>query len=96
MDVSYFKTSIADGGIQVTHVFFHDPVGFMIEICSSSKLPIIPLVEWIQKMCRNNCYLKIPFSFVGLCDAANPYTYTAFLIFFFGFLLFLFFYLLEL
>jgi len=45
MDVSYFKTSIADGGIQVTHVFFHDPVGFMIEICSSSKLPVIPLVE---------------------------------------------------
>ncbi|KAG7559485.1 Vicinal oxygen chelate (VOC) domain [Arabidopsis thaliana x Arabidopsis arenosa] len=44
MDVSYLKTSIADGEIQVDQVFFHDPDGFMIEICSCGKLPVIPLV----------------------------------------------------
>jgi len=36
------------------------------------------------------------FSYPGRTDAAHPYTYTLFLIFYLGFLLFLFFYLLGL
>ncbi|EOA12192.1 hypothetical protein CARUB_v10016526mg [Capsella rubella] len=45
MDISFLKTIIKYGGIQVEQVFFHDPNGFMIEICSCGNLPAVPMIE---------------------------------------------------
>ncbi|CAN6482531.1 unnamed protein product [Victoria cruziana] len=41
--MEYVATSVEDGGIKVEQVFFHDPDGYMIEICNCDKLPILPL-----------------------------------------------------
>jgi hypothetical protein len=34
-----------EGGVMVEQIFFHDPDGAMIEVCTCEKLPIQPLSE---------------------------------------------------
>jgi len=34
---------VEEGGIMVDQLFFHDPDGFMIEVCNCEKLPVVPL-----------------------------------------------------
>jgi hypothetical protein len=34
---------VEEGGIMVDQLFFHDPDGFMIEICNCERLPVEPL-----------------------------------------------------
>lgn len=34
---------VEEGGIKVDQLFFHDPDGFMIEICNCERLPVEPL-----------------------------------------------------
>ncbi|XP_072980394.1 glyoxylase I 4-like [Typha angustifolia] len=43
MAMPYIKQHLEEGGINVDQVFFHDPDGFMIEICNCDNLPVIPL-----------------------------------------------------
>uniref|UniRef100_A0A0D9UXD5 VOC domain-containing protein n=1 Tax=Leersia perrieri TaxID=77586 RepID=A0A0D9UXD5_9ORYZ len=45
MGVSYVQRRVEEGGIHVDQVFFHDPDGFMIEVCTCDKLPVVPLVD---------------------------------------------------
>lgn len=44
MEIDYIKTKVEEGGIYVDQLFFHDPDGFMIEICNCDNLPVIPLI----------------------------------------------------
>ncbi|KAJ3694205.1 hypothetical protein LUZ60_009685 [Juncus effusus] len=43
MDIKYVHCRVEEGGIYVDQLFFHDPDGFMIEICNCDVLPVIPL-----------------------------------------------------
>ncbi|KAI3959156.1 hypothetical protein MKX01_023832 [Papaver californicum] len=43
MGIEHEKATAEDGGIWVEQVFFHDPDGYMIEICNCENLPILPL-----------------------------------------------------
>ncbi|MED6120493.1 Glyoxylase I 4 [Stylosanthes scabra] len=43
MEIEYVGAKVEEGGIEVEQVFFHDPDGFMIEICNCDSLPVIPL-----------------------------------------------------
>ena len=43
MGIQYIKRCVEEGGIYVDQIFFHDPDGFMIEICNCDNLPVIPL-----------------------------------------------------
>ncbi|XP_042492408.1 uncharacterized protein LOC122071977 [Macadamia integrifolia] len=43
MGMEYEKRVVEEGGIFVDQLFFHDPDGFMIEICNCDNLPVIPL-----------------------------------------------------
>ncbi|KAF9626055.1 hypothetical protein IFM89_030723 [Coptis chinensis] len=43
MDIEYVQATVKEGGIYVDQLFFHDPDGFMIEICNCDNLPVIPL-----------------------------------------------------
>ncbi|KAF3792093.1 hypothetical protein EJ110_NYTH12316 [Nymphaea thermarum] len=36
--MEYVITSVEDGGIKIDQVFFHDPDGYMIEICNDHSL----------------------------------------------------------
>uniref|UniRef100_A0A0D6QZB5 VOC domain-containing protein n=1 Tax=Araucaria cunninghamii TaxID=56994 RepID=A0A0D6QZB5_ARACU len=45
MKIKYEKRVVEEGGIYVDQIFFHDPDGYMIEICNCENLPIVPLKE---------------------------------------------------
>ncbi|CAM0957517.1 unnamed protein product [Alopecurus aequalis] len=45
LSIPYIKRCVEEGGIYVDQIFFHDPDGFMIEICNCDNLPVIPLGE---------------------------------------------------
>eukprot|EP00475_Leptophrys_vorax_P027476 TRINITY_DN39161_c0_g1_i1.p1 TRINITY_DN39161_c0_g1~~TRINITY_DN39161_c0_g1_i1.p1 ORF type:complete len:246 (-),score=19.77 TRINITY_DN39161_c0_g1_i1:124-861(-) len=41
--ISYLRQVVEEGGIMVDQLFFHDPDGHMIEVCTCDLLPIVPL-----------------------------------------------------
>ena len=43
MGIPFIQRTVEEGGISVDQLFFHDPDGFMIEICNCDVLPVIPL-----------------------------------------------------
>lgn len=51
MNIEYETAVVEEGGIQVDQLFFHDPDGYMIEICNCQNLPVLPL---------SSCPLKLP------------------------------------
>ncbi|CAO2181083.1 unnamed protein product [Urochloa humidicola] len=44
LSIRYVQRRVEEGGIFVDQLFFHDPDGFMIEVCTCDKLPVVPLV----------------------------------------------------
>ncbi|RZC66552.1 hypothetical protein C5167_010245 [Papaver somniferum] len=43
MGTKYETALVEEGGVFVNQLFFHDPDGYMIDICNCDNLPIIPL-----------------------------------------------------
>ncbi|XP_058099846.1 glyoxylase I 4-like [Magnolia sinica] len=42
MGMEYVSGVVEEGGIKLDHLFFHDPDGYMIEICNCDNLPVLP------------------------------------------------------
>lgn len=51
MEIEYVRAIVEESGIEVEQLFFHDPDGFMIEICNCDSLPVIPLGSDMVKSC---------------------------------------------
>ncbi|MBA0564426.1 hypothetical protein Golob_009369 [Gossypium lobatum] len=52
LNIEYVKSGVEEGGIRVDQLFFHDPNGYMIELCNCDILPVTPLpVDSIQSSC---------------------------------------------
>ncbi|KAL8171735.1 hypothetical protein V2J09_023539 [Rumex salicifolius] len=51
MGVKHKRARVVEGGIEVEQLFFHDPDGFMIEICNCDSLPVVPLAGEIARAC---------------------------------------------
>ncbi|GAV86518.1 Glyoxalase_2 domain-containing protein [Cephalotus follicularis] len=49
--IEYVTAVVTEGGIVVDQLFFHDPDGYMVEICNCQNLPVLPL---------SSCPLKLP------------------------------------
>ncbi|KAI4381753.1 hypothetical protein MLD38_007798 [Melastoma candidum] len=47
MGMRYVTAVVEEGGVKVDQVFFHDPDGYMIEICTCDKIPILPIASRI-------------------------------------------------
>nr|XP_043621879.1 uncharacterized protein LOC122593523 [Erigeron canadensis] len=45
MDIKYVTAVVTEGGVEVNQLFFHDPDGYMIEICNCHVLPMLPLTS---------------------------------------------------
>lgn len=52
MKIHYIQRRVEEGGIFVDQLFFHDPDGFMIEICNCDNLPVIPLAGDTVRVCK--------------------------------------------
>ncbi|KAJ8774734.1 hypothetical protein K2173_017180 [Erythroxylum novogranatense] len=58
MGILYKRATVEEGGIHVDQLFFHDPDGFMIEICNCDSLPVIPLAgETVRSCSRVNVHM---------------------------------------
>ncbi|KAL4556140.1 hypothetical protein LXL04_038783 [Taraxacum kok-saghyz] len=42
LNIEYVTAVVKDGGVEVNQLFFHDPDGYMIEICNCHILPVLP------------------------------------------------------
>jgi hypothetical protein len=42
-EIAYVRAMVGEGGIHVDKIFFHNPDGFMVEICDCDNLPVVPL-----------------------------------------------------
>ncbi|PSS07468.1 Metallothiol transferase [Actinidia chinensis var. chinensis] len=51
LGIDYVRQQVEEGGIYVDQLFFHDPDGFMIEICNCDNLPVIPLAGEMVRSC---------------------------------------------
>ena len=51
MNIEYVTAVVEEGGVIVDQLFFHDPDGYMIEICNCQNLPVLPL--------SSSCPLKL-------------------------------------
>ncbi|XP_009802082.1 glyoxylase I 4-like [Nicotiana tabacum] len=61
MGIKYARQLVEEGGIYVDQLFFHDPDGFMVEICNCDNLPVIPLAGEMARSCsRANLQLLQP------------------------------------
>lgn len=60
MGITYVQRTVEEGGILVEQIFFHDPDGFMIEICNCENLPVVPLNagELVAGVCKRVGCLK--------------------------------------
>ncbi|KAL0454466.1 UNVERIFIED_CONTAM: hypothetical protein Slati_0785800 [Sesamum latifolium] len=63
MGVEYVKGVVREGGIVVDQIFFHDPDGYMIEICNCQNLPLLPLSSSYCSLPKNT--LTTSSSFYG-------------------------------
>ncbi|KAI3967080.1 hypothetical protein MKX01_029044 [Papaver californicum] len=55
LSMKYETAIVEEGGIQVDQLFFHDPDGYMIEICNCENLPVLPLLASpLKKMSAYN------------------------------------------
>ncbi|OWM81829.1 uncharacterized protein LOC116188503 [Punica granatum] len=51
MEIKHVRAKVVEGGIEVDQLFFHDPDGFMIEICNCDSLPVVPLAGEFVRSC---------------------------------------------
>ncbi|XP_024364361.1 glyoxylase I 4 [Physcomitrium patens] len=50
--IKFTRKTIDENGVLIEQVFFHDPDGFMIEICTCENLPIQPLITTPSSICN--------------------------------------------
>jgi hypothetical protein len=60
MDIPYVKSRVEESGIFVDQLFFHDPDGFMIEICNCENIPVVPIGAGapVARVCKRANFVK--------------------------------------
>lgn len=51
MNIEYVTAVVSEGGVMVDQLFFHDPDGFMVEICNCDNLPVVPIAGEMARSC---------------------------------------------
>ncbi|KZV56061.1 hypothetical protein F511_06078 [Dorcoceras hygrometricum] len=57
LGIALVRQKVVEGGIDVEQLFFHDPDGFMIEVCNCDDIPMVPLADGLARTC--SCRLNI-------------------------------------
>ncbi|KAI5356333.1 hypothetical protein L3X38_009228 [Prunus dulcis] len=53
MKIEYVTAKVEEGGVIVDQLFFHDPDGYMVEICNCQNLPVLPISSCPIKLITN-------------------------------------------
>ncbi|BFG19911.1 hypothetical protein CerSpe_061850 [Prunus speciosa] len=53
MKIEYVTAMVEEGGVIVDQLFFHDPDGYMVEICNCQNLPVLPISSCPIKLITN-------------------------------------------
>ncbi|OAY39747.1 uncharacterized protein LOC110623978 [Manihot esculenta] len=64
-NIEYVTAVVEEGGITVDQLFFHDPDGYMVEICNCQNLPVLPLSSCPLKLPKANGNLPSPATYYG-------------------------------
>lgn len=72
MGIRYVQRRVEEGGIYVDQLFFHDPDGFMIEVCTCDNLPVIPLLDAPQHAVCKRALAAPPAVAVPQPDPSSP------------------------
>ncbi|XP_059641750.1 glyoxylase I 4-like [Cornus florida] len=67
MGMKYVTAVVEEDGIMVDQVFFHDPDGYMIEICNCDNIPVLPISSCPFKL-RDGSYKKMGVTKCGLME----------------------------
>ncbi|XP_027160390.1 uncharacterized protein LOC113761545 [Coffea eugenioides] len=74
MNIEYVTAVVKEGGITVDQLFFHDPDGYMIEICNCQNLPVLPLSSCpLKKLPRPTSNNQLKSSFYGKSTPSVQY-----------------------
>ncbi|CAM6084912.1 unnamed protein product [Calypogeia fissa] len=77
--IRYKRLEVEDIGILIDQVFFHDPNGFMIEVCNCDRLPVMPwLVLHLSQITSSSL---VPVDFRALLPPRVDYNETPTFIF---------------
>ncbi|KAF9678229.1 hypothetical protein SADUNF_Sadunf07G0013200 [Salix dunnii] len=68
MGMRYVTAVVEEDGIKVDQVFFHDPDGYMVEICNCDNIPILPLSSCPFKPPRSGSFKKATPSSCGFME----------------------------
>ncbi|KAG4114681.1 hypothetical protein ERO13_D12G060900v2 [Gossypium hirsutum] len=60
MGMKYVTAVVEDQGNRVDQVFFHDPDGYMVELCNCENIPIIPLSSCSFEQRLSSFYKSAP------------------------------------
>ncbi|KAI7735343.1 hypothetical protein M8C21_003628 [Ambrosia artemisiifolia] len=58
MGIKYVTAVVKEGGVEVNQLFFHDPDGYMIEICNCHVLPVLPITSCPIKKLKPNSQIN--------------------------------------
>lgn len=63
LGIDYITRRVEEGGVYVDQMFFHDPDGFMIEICNCDNLPVVPLTGVGERLslCKRRACAHVSF-----------------------------------
>ncbi|KAF8011067.1 hypothetical protein BT93_J1627 [Corymbia citriodora subsp. variegata] len=67
MGMRYVTAVVEEAGVMVDQVFFHDPDGYMVEICNCDKIPILPISSCAFKP-KLGSFNKAPASNCGFME----------------------------
>lgn len=82
MKIEYVTAQVEEGGVTVDQLFFHDPDGYMVEICNCHNLPVLP----ISSSCPLNLITNTNPNHASSSSSSSSF-YGTFLIHFFALLL---------
>ncbi|KAL4556142.1 hypothetical protein LXL04_038785 [Taraxacum kok-saghyz] len=72
LDIKYVTAVVKEGGVEVNQLFFHDPDGYMIEICNCHVLPVLPITSCpLKKLPAAQQINNGGFSFYGIGHVKN-------------------------
>ncbi|XP_010271469.1 PREDICTED: uncharacterized protein LOC104607511 [Nelumbo nucifera] len=72
MGMKYVTALVEEEGNKVDQVFFHDPDGYMIEICNCENIPVVPLSACPLRVCKTKEVTSITFPLPSPYAEYNP------------------------